>query len=196
MPKTAEQLQEDHRKEAQRLRNEAELAERLAQESRIPAPKSIAYTTDDDDVVKAYREEYGPEYKEPYKAPYSEEVNGITCHVLAFPSLNDAKVFFGQLADKEMVFLATEYGKGHAGHNFFSCGNGQLFEGSLQAIHDELVRISLEKKSDTVIKNGLSMLENLAPELVQNRLSNDLHTSRKEDGKPEISSGINPSIKR
>jgi uncharacterized protein YrzB (UPF0473 family) len=81
---------------------------------------------------------------------------------LTFPTREDAINFFQQQATESPPhkFFATEIGANGepTGFNVFSCGDGQLYKGTLNEIQDQLKEANKEKPDDPNIKEGLATI--------------------------------------
>ncbi|KTD59007.1 hypothetical protein [Legionella shakespearei] len=97
---------------------------------------------------------------EDYKKKYPDEP--VKDNVLVFPTREDAINFFQQQASANppRKFLGTEIdasGK-PTGFNVFSCGDGKLYQGSLNEIQDQLKEAQKAKPDDPNIKEGLAII--------------------------------------
>lgn len=99
------------------------------------SPHKGAVTSKDiDAIVEAYNKAYSgqPFYKKPEPKPDGSRV-------LTFGAVDDARTFFETQAKDKRAFLMQEEGKTlENGHHFYSCGDGQLYEGNAAAIVSQM----------------------------------------------------------
>lgn len=100
-------------------------------------------------IIKAYETLYG-------KKP---EQNKEGQHVFSFNTLQDARSFFKTQASQNLSFMMVEAGKGFSGHNFFSCGDGRLYEGSLNDIKAGLESALKETQNNPKTQEGLQRIK-------------------------------------
>ena len=100
-------------------------------------------------IIKAYEELYG-------KKP---EQNKEGQHIFSFNTLDDARSFFQTQASQKLSFMMIEVGKGFSGHNFFSCGDGRLYEGSLNNIQAGLESTLKEDPNNSKTQEGLQRIK-------------------------------------
>lgn len=100
-------------------------------------------------IVKAYKEEFKQE-------PREED------GVLVFPSKEAAINFFEKQAAQNLEFFVTEVTpEGQpTGFHMYSCGNGQLYKGSLQEIQKQLQDALKQDPQNDKLNNGLKMIQN------------------------------------
>ena len=113
--------------------------------------------------------------------------------VLVFRSMAEAQDFFKSMAKENVKFLCSEEGKGYDGHNFFSCGDGKLYEGSLQHIMQELQQAVDADKENKEAQEGLAFISSKLPGL-QLRPAPPVHRDPEED-EDKKKSGFNPTPK-
>ena len=164
--KIKKQLEEERRKqeafgkELEQLSKEEELRKLSLQESE---QSSKLRAQDDTTRMKFQPSSNDKSWKkiiEDYKKKYPD-VN-IENNVLTFPTMDDAISFFKDQATctPPRKFLASEIdGSGKlTGFHLFSCGDGNLYQGSLQEIHNQLEAAQLEKPEDKNINEGLNVI--------------------------------------
>lgn len=97
---------------------------------------------------------------EAYKKKYPE--NPIENNTLIFPTKQDVIDFFTKQASAEppRKFLACEVNQNGkpTGFNVFSCGDGNLYKGTLNEIQDQLKAAQKENPEDPNLKQGLATI--------------------------------------
>jgi hypothetical protein len=142
-------------------RRRAEEADEELESTRSASPTPLSYTLasttptshgnippDILRIIKAYEEHYG-------KNP---EQNKEGQYIFIFNTLEDARGFFKTQASQNLSFMMVEAGKGFSGHNFFSCGDGRLYEGSLNNIKAGLVSALKETPNNPKTQEGLQRI--------------------------------------
>lgn len=104
-------------------------------------------------LIKAYIDEIK---KEPERRPDGSSV-------LVFDGLQQANDFFTKRAKEKICFLCVEENKGFAGHNFYSCGDGNIYQGSLDDIIAGLKQSIAADASNKEAQAGLSYISSLLP---------------------------------
>lgn len=139
-------------KRKQALQQQAQEAERQVGEEKAfkvtPVPGA-----DISPLFKAYREEIK---KEPEKRPDGSQV-------LVFDTLKQASEFFVNRSKEKNIFLCVEENKGFMGHNFYSCGDGHLYEGSLDDIIAGLKKAVEADANNKEAADGLEYIASLQP---------------------------------
>ncbi len=103
-------------------------------------------------LVQAYIDEFKNEKF--YKEPISDPTKGAC--VLTFGTKELATVFFEKQANSGLTFLCQEEGKGFDGHNFFACGDKNLYQGSVQEIMEALSASLAAAEENSELKNTIS----------------------------------------
>lgn len=108
-------------------------------------------------LVEAYRQKF--EGKEP------QIINGAL--VFTFASEEEAKAFFSGRAKAPNCdeFLVTEFNKGFEGVNYFSCGDGHFYEGSLKEIYAALEKEIAKDANNQKARDGLETIASYMAEL-------------------------------
>lgn len=104
-------------------------------------------------LMKAYIEEIK---KEPEKRPDGSSV-------FVFEGLQQANDFFTKRAKEKICFLCVEENKGFTGHNFYSCGDGNIYQGSLDDIIVGLKQSIAADASNKEAQEGLDYITSLLP---------------------------------
>ncbi len=131
---------------------------------------SHAYTAmgggeDLNELSQAYTAAFGnsPFYKNPMMGANGKPLPNNSRRFV-FESKEQASSFFKEQA-KTQSFLCTEEGKGFSGHNFYSLGNGELYQGSVAEItkqlNDSLQAAGPGTPAGATIKQGLANFEKL-----------------------------------
>lgn len=154
----------EERQKQEALGREIE-AERLAEEKRTAAllNEDEPQTKPVDEITPVSFQPTGVESDDWKKIieDYKKQYPGITIenNVLKFPTQDDALSFFTAQASAEppRKFLARELGPdgNPTGFHAFSCGDGKLYQGTLEEIHEQLKAAQLENNDDPNIKEGL-----------------------------------------
>lgn len=159
------ELKEFNRKEEEKRRLAAELN----------APLNVPVNAAHDDEVSSDSEKtaynaqvVGPDVNallDDYKTQFNKEPipKPDGSHVLVFDSEEQAATFFKEQATTKRKFLCMEEGKGVDGDNFFSCGDGKLYEGSISKIIEDLQHVVSVEPDNELVKEGLSFLSNRFP---------------------------------
>ncbi|WP_298626984.1 hypothetical protein [uncultured Legionella sp.] len=144
--------------ETARLEEERRMATALLEDDASPKPVeevSFQPTGVEPDDWKKIIKDYNQQYPE----------TPVENNVLRFPSQEDAISFFASQAALEppRKFLARELGPDGklTGFNVFSCGDGKLYQGTLEEIQEQLKEAELENKDDPAIKEGLQTIAKL-----------------------------------
>ena len=111
-----------------------------------------------DALLLAYKNEFK---KEPERRP-----DGSCVYV--FESMEEATIFFTEVAAQKQKFFCIEEGKGFSGHNFFSCGDGALYTGSLQDIIAGLKQSIEKDATNHLAKDGLALVTSYLPKAFAN----------------------------
>lgn len=114
--------------------------------------------------------------------------------LLEFRTISEAKDFFKSMSTEKVRFLCNEAGKGYGGQNFFSCGDGQLYEGSLQDIKRGLQQSIDADKNNEDARMGLAFIESKLPGF-QLRPSPPTYHEPEEEEEDQKNSGFNPRPK-
>lgn len=156
--KTAAEIEEFNRKKVEEERllaaqQEGSLIEPKEELSVVDSEKEHVYNAqvvgDDAYLLLAdYKKQFN---KDPISKPDGS-------HVFEFESKEQAATFFGEQAGAKRKFLCMEEGKGVDGHNFFSCGDGKLYQGSIREIMAELQKTSSAEPSNLLVQEGLKYL--------------------------------------
>lgn len=111
----------------------------------VSGSEEKSFTSDQDwhALMTAYRMKYTPSFKEEDKKKKGAREE------LRFPSREDAILFFKSQASKGHMFLMAEYQDGKAtGFHVYSCGDGELYQGTLSIIRNQLKRALEESAPD------------------------------------------------
>lgn len=158
-------LEEERRKnEAFELAREQELKEKERKEALLAAGEEEQqqvgqelYFTASPNMNQSDWEKIVADYKKKYPDQPIKEDN-----VLIFPTREDAINFFQQqaAATPPRKFLGTEIDESGkpTGFYVFSCGDGTLYQGSLNEIQDKLKEAQKENPDDPNIKEGLATI--------------------------------------
>ncbi|MGQ3892647.1 hypothetical protein [Legionella sp. CNM-4043-24] len=124
---------------------------------------------------------------EDYKKLYGEPAEN---NCLVFPTREAAISFLKEqaTATPPRKFLAIELGPDGkpTGDNFFSCGNGTLYQGSLQQIQQQVQADLNKNPEDGNLKTGLDKITaELAKRNPTSRFKDRLHGEKNKDAAPD-----------
>jgi hypothetical protein len=117
--------------------------------------KAILKEDENSPLFKAYKERF------PKRPP--PEKRDDSSYLFSFNSQEEATQFFDDMAKANNKFLCQEEGKGFDGHNFFACGDGKLYQGSLQDIKTGLEKSIANDPTNNAAKEGIEYISSLLP---------------------------------
>lgn len=100
-----------------------------------------------------------------YKTQFNKDpiIKPDGSRLFSFESKAQAMAFFLECANKGRPFFCMEEGAGVEGHHYFSCGNGQLYQGSLQAILADLKKALLASPDNASLQEGIERSSSYLP---------------------------------